>query len=297
MSSHEQYFGDEPSPAGADFRPSNLVDMLRFRALNGGGRHGYTFLNDGQKLGASFTYSELDERARGIAALLQASNLERERALLIYPAGLDFVAAFFGCLYAGVIAVPFPAANPAQPARSLPKLQAVAADARPAIVLTVSRLSAKLREVTSDVSELNGIPWLETGEVTAEEGGEWQSPLLRGDTLAYLQYTSGSTAQPKGVMVTHSNVLYGLEDIDQAFLHDSDSVIVSWLPHYHDLGLVYGILEPLYKGISCYLMAPTAFVQRPIRWLEAISTYKGTHSAAPNFAYDLCVRRITAEQL
>ena len=277
--------------------PCTIIDVLQNRAAADPSGHAYTFLNDGYKEADSLGYLELDTKARAIAGYLQSLNLQGERALLIYSPGLDFITAFLGSLYAGVIPIPFPAANPAQPDRSLPKLQAIAADAKPAIILTVARLRDKLVQAYAGVQGIEGLTWLDCDELAEENACRWKRPEIDVQAVAYLQYTSGSTSQPKGVMVTHANVIHSLDDMHETWSFTPGSVMVSWLPHYHDLGLVYGILAPLYKGIPCYLMAPVAFVQRPIRWLEAISRYKGTHSAAPNFAYELCLRRITAEQM
>jgi len=297
MASRTQYIAEAGGLFATCPAPSTLVEMLEDRAARQGDRLAYLFLEEGHKEAARITYAELDRRAQAIAGRLQTLRLEGQRALLIHKAGLDFVADFFGCLYAGVIPIPFPAANPAQPDRALPKLRAIVADAAPRIVLTVPRLVEQLQPVSASLADMRDVSWLTACEPSLEPASRWRPPELHREMLAYLQYTSGSTSRPKGVMVTHSNVISSLLDMNETWPFTEESVMVSWLPHYHDLGLVYGILLPLFNAIPAYLMAPVAFVQRPIRWLQAISKYKATHSAAPNFAYDLCNRRVTAEQL
>jgi acyl-CoA synthetase (AMP-forming)/AMP-acid ligase II len=167
----------------------------------------------------------------------------------------------------------------------------MAADAQAAAALTTSDLLPRLSAMTRDDGGFAGVRW-GTSEETVGSGDAWRHPRPAADTPAHLQYTSGSTATPKGVIVTHGNLLRNLQDMDLGWRHEADSVIVSWLPHFHDMGLVYGVLEPIFAGVTCYLMPPVSFMQKPLRWLQAISTFKATHSAAPNFAYDLCVRKI-----
>ncbi|AFZ11265.1 amino acid adenylation domain protein [Crinalium epipsammum PCC 9333] len=269
-----------------------LVDLLRYRSIHQSEDIAFAFLQDGETEETSLTYQELDRRSRAIASYLQALNLSGERALLLYPAGLDFLAAFFGCVYSNVIAVPL---YPPKLKRNLGKIQAIATDAQATVVLTTSQHLVNLDQLFAKAPDLKALRWIATDTI-ADVSDLWQPPVLQGDSLAYLQYTSGSTSTPKGVMISHENVLYNIAYIDKGFEHTADSVAVTWLPHFHDMGLIDGLLKPLYKGIPCYFMPPAAFTQRPIRWLQAISRYKATHSGAPNFAYDFCVRKITPEQ-
>jgi acyl transferase domain-containing protein/acyl-CoA synthetase (AMP-forming)/AMP-acid ligase II/acyl carrier protein len=273
--------------------PSTLVALLRRRADGEPDRIAYLFLADGEAEAARFTYAQLDQRARAIAARLQADGRAGERALLLYPPGLEFLAAFFGCLYAGVIAVPsYP------PKRNRPdrRLQSIAADAGARVVLTDATVLADLGPRLTHTPELAALQWVATDTLPGGAATEWREPAIDASQLAFLQYTSGSTAAPKGVMVTHGNLLHTLDDLDRGWEHTPDSVMVTWLPIFHDLGLIYGALIPLFKGFRCVMLPPPAFLQRPVRWLEAIARYRGTHSAAPNFAYDLCVAGTTAEQ-
>jgi acyl-CoA synthetase (AMP-forming)/AMP-acid ligase II len=145
-------------------------------------------------------------------------------------------------------------------------------------------------------SELAAMQWVVTDEIDHHLSANWQEPNLEKNTLAFLQYTSGSTGTPKGVMVSHHNLLINSADLDRGWGHDQDSAIVTWLPTFHDMGLIYGVIQPLYKGFLCYMISPASFMERPLRWLQAISDKKATHSAAPNFAYDLCVRKIPPEK-
>jgi acyl-CoA synthetase (AMP-forming)/AMP-acid ligase II len=275
---------------------STLVEILRWRALQQPEQRTYTYLVDGEAEGDHLTYAALDCQARSIGALLQSYQASGERALLLYPAGLEFIAAFFGCLYAGVIAVPVPPPNPAQPQRSLPRLRAIIRDAQPSVVLTTSAILANTEGLFTQAPELQKMRWLATDNVTGSLAQEWRDPAVTSNTLALLQYTSGSTAEPKGVVISHGNLLHNSGYINRVFALIPDSVTVTWLPAFHDMGLTNGIIQPVYKGRPCYLMPPVSFLMRPIRWLQAISRYQATISGGPNFAYELCTRRITPEQ-
>jgi amino acid adenylation domain-containing protein len=282
--------------AQSDF--ATFVDLLRTRARKEPDRLAYAFLQDGEEEAARLTFSELDARARSLAAWLQRqkpAGPAGERALLLYPPGLDFVAAFFGCLYAGVVAVPSYPPAPVRPGRGQPRLRAIVEDAAPRFVLTTAGLVPRVEALAGEMPGLGAAERLATDDV-ADSADDWVEPALPAETLAFLQYTSGSTADPKGVMVSHGNLLHNEEVIRSACGHDERSTFVSWLPMYHDMGLIGGVLQPLYTGASCILMAPVAFLQRPVRWLRAISRWRAHTSGAPDFAYDLCVRKITPEQ-
>ncbi|MEG4815829.1 amino acid adenylation domain-containing protein [Microcoleus sp. K5-D4] len=265
-----------------------LVELLQNRALHQPEQK-YTFLLDGKTETASLTYRELDAIARSHAARLQTLGLTGERALLLFPPGLDYLAAFFGCLYAKVIAVPL---YPPKLKRNLAKISAIALDAGAKVAIAPARHLENLEQLCEQAPELKRLHWL-TAEALADDGEKWQQQPIHPDEVAYLQYTSGSTSTPKGVMVSHANVLYNIEYIHRGFEHDSESVAVTWLPPFHDMGLIDGLLKPLYLGIPSYFMPPAAFIQNPMCWLEAISRYKATHSGGPNFAYDLCASKIS----
>ncbi len=255
----------------------------------------YAYLVDGEIEAAHLTHEALDRQARAIGAILQSYRARGERALLLYPAGLEFIPAFFGCLCAGVIAVPLPAPNMAQPQRTVPRLRAIANDAQPMLVLTTSSILAKVEGLFTQAPELRTLHWLATDKIAASAADEWHEPAVAANTLALLQYTSGSTAAPRGVMVSHENLLQNSANISQAFEIGPETVSVTWLPFFHDMGLTNGIVQPLYGGRQCVIMAPQSFLQRPARWLQAISRYKAAISGGPNFAYEMCARKISPE--
>ncbi|MFI6174130.1 beta-ketoacyl synthase N-terminal-like domain-containing protein [Nonomuraea sp. NPDC051191] len=292
-----------------------LLDLLSWRAERDRGQRAFVFLDD-DPAGAversdradleEIGYAELDRRARTIAIWLLGVSRPGERALLFYPPGIDYIAVFFGCLYAGVVAVP---AYPPQPNRRIRRIEAMAVDAGATVALAPQEFRTTLESLFASEPALAGVRL----ETPAEEEGahrNWQKPDISGDTLAMLQYTSGSTGVPRGVMVAHQNLVENLAAMawmldgtprgtePRPFQQDPERYCeaVSWLPPYHDMGLIGGILMPLYAGRPAALMSPAAFLQRPARWLEAISRYRAAHSIAPNFGYDLCTRRVTSEQ-
>ena len=301
-----------------------LVNLLCDRAFQQPECMAYNFLEDGKHERDSLTYAQLDKQARAIATYLRSRLAVGTRVLLVYPQGLEAIAAFFGCLYAGVVAIPAPAPEAARLKRVLPRLEAIAVDAGASLILTTANLLAHHESsnltfgAKSYVSHINGrasllldyyiaeekivreaphlatLPWIATENIPAAQG---QLPEISGDTLAYLQYTSGSTSTPKGVMLDHINLLGHLGDLQQAGGYDAHSVTVTWMPYFHDYGLVEGILAPLYNGTPCYLMSPMAFIKQPLSWLKAIDRYRATHSQAPNFAYAYCLKRIVSEEL
>ena len=274
-----------------------LIDLLSWRANRQTDKPAYIFMTNGNVESASLTYGELDRQARAIGRWLQNARAQGERVLLLYPQSLEVMAAFFGCLSAGAIAIPAPAPEASRLKRTLPRLQAIAKDAGASFVLTTREIMSLVAESRSQIPEFQAMEWLATETVDLGLAEDWQKPEITSDSLAYLQYTSGSTSTPKGVMINHQNILFHCAYLQKACGYDADSVTVTWMPYFHDYGLVEGLLEPLYNGTPCYMMSPFSFIRRPFHWLETISRYKATHSQAPNFAYDQCVRRITPEQL
>ncbi len=267
---------------------TTVVDVLRHRSNGQSNLTGYTFLVDGETQTVSLTYQALDLQARTIAAHLQSLNGYGSRALLLYPPGLEFIAAFLGCLYAGVTAVP---ASPQQN-QNRQRLQAIVADADATFALTTAALLTQNKAQFNDSQAFRLLHWMTTDNLK-DAASAWNAPTLKDDTIALLQYTSGSTGAPKGVMVTHDNLIHNATMIQDCFQDSADSIGVSWLPPHHDMGLIGGILQPLSIGRPMILMSPTAFLRKPVRWLQAISRYRATTSGGPNFAYDLCVNRIT----
>ncbi len=278
---------------GTFLGPSNLVEMLRHRVRYQGEDTAFVYLLDGEDERVEMSYQELDRQARAIGAWLESHGLVGERALLLYPAGLDFVAAFFGCLYAGVVAVPV---YPPRRNRSLDRIQAIAADAEAKVALTTDVVLQRVEPLIEETPVLKQLAWLATCHVQPGVEEQWEMPDVHGDTTAFLQFTSGSTGTPKGVVLDHANLMHNSALIAWAFELSRSTMGVFWLPSYHDMGLIGGILLPLYVGRPNILMSPMSFLQKPFRWLSAISRFGGTISGGPNFAYDLCVRRITPEQ-
>ena len=271
---------------------SSLVELLRFRAHQQPDQRAYTFLGDGENESGYLTYRELDRRALAIGAWLQSIDA-KGRALMLYPPSLEFIATFFGCLYAGVVAVP---AYPPRRNRPMPRILSIIADAQASIVLTTSEVMADIEQRLNHAPELSALRWQATDNLTDELALAWRDSQVSENTLAFIQYTSGSTSTPKGVMVSHGNLLHNSAYAKYIQKNDANSVGGTWLPSFHDMGLIEGVLQPLYSGYPCYLMPPITFLQRPIRWLQMISKYKITNSGGPNFAYDLCVQKITPEQ-
>jgi amino acid adenylation domain-containing protein len=227
-----------------------------------------------------------------VAGELQRKSAVGQRALLLDSSESDYIVTFFGCLCAGVIAVPIyaPRANKKGNAR----VESVVADAQPSVVLTTGAGSPAVRDVVA-ASAGEQVKWIDTNALPVDGDELWTPPAVSGTDIAFLQYTSGSTATPKGVMVSHANILHNERMIQNAFDTRPGSVIVGWLPLYHDMGLIGNVLQPLFAGVPCILMSPVAFLQRPLRWLQAISRYKATTSGGPNFAYELCMRKIRPE--
>jgi acyl-CoA synthetase (AMP-forming)/AMP-acid ligase II len=270
-----------------------LGDLLAARARTEPARLAYAWLANGRHVAAELTYGELDAKARAMGALLVETAEPGARALLLYPPGLDFVVAFFGCLYAGIVAVPVYPPDPRRLDRSLERLTATAADARPTLVVTTDEIRALARELAPALP----LPRRWVTSESAQAGRlAWTRPAIDPAALAFLQYTSGSTRVPRGVMVTHRNLMENLDVMCRVFRCSPASVCVSWLPTFHDMGLIGAVLEPVYAGFPSYLMSPATFLERPVRWLEAIATYRATVAPAPNFAYDLCVRRTTGAE-
>lgn len=272
---------------------TTLVELLQQRAQHQGDRVAYDFLAEGDTITASLTHQQLDTLARAIATLLTSLNCQGQPVLLLYPPGLDYIAAFFGCLYAGAIAVP---AYPPRPNRSLDRLQVMIQDAGARVALTHSTVLGGLERRIPDYGDLQRLHWLATDGIDTTLATVWQPPAITADSLALLQYTSGSTGNPKGVMISHGNLIHNSARINTFFGDTAASRGVSWLPPYHDMGLVGGILQPLYVGAPMALMPPVAFLQKPFRWVQAIAQYGATTSGGPNFAYDLCVQKTTPEQ-
>ncbi len=272
---------------------SNIVEILQQRAISQGEDTAYIFLKDGENKEIILTYQELETKAKAIALSLQQIVLPGSKALLVYPysGGLEFITAFFGCLYAGVVAVP---CHPPKNRLTTVEVQTRIVSAGAEVVLTESSLFSKLKTQLSKWGHAS-LHCLNTDKIN-QKVDDWTPPKINADTLAFLQYTSGSTGEPKGVMITHGCLMQNQEMLKQAFGHTKDLVGVGWLPLFHDMGLIGNVIQPIYMGAYCVMISPISFVQKPIRWLQAISKYQATTSGAPNFAYDLLCDRVTEEQ-
>ncbi|MGY8527503.1 condensation domain-containing protein [Paracidovorax citrulli] len=241
-----------------------------------------------------YDYAELDARVRALAADLATRACPGERALLLMDSGIDYVTAFFACLYAGLIAVPAFEAGAMRSAQ-VERLRAIAADAQPLLLLTTSGQIAAHADALAAIAPHAAIVAVDAARLPASHG--WQPYAPQADTLAFLQYTSGSTAAPKGVMVSHGNVMANEVAIAAGMRVRPGDLMVSWLPLYHDMGLIGGLLQPIFSGIPVALMSPQFFLERPVRWLQAISRHRGTLSGGPDFAYRLCIERVRDSQL
>jgi acyl transferase domain-containing protein/acyl-CoA synthetase (AMP-forming)/AMP-acid ligase II len=274
----------------------NFVELLRWRAQTHPELKALSWFGDGENLSAQLSYAELDASARAWAVRLLALQPSGNRALLVFPPGPEFLQAFVGCLYAGWIPVPAYPPEQHRLEHSLKRLLAIIADAQAPVVLTVEafRQMAGGMIQQSGQKDLKALTWLTPTDLISSDPERWQKPDLGPESLAFLQYTSGSTALPKGVMISHSNLLHNLAMIKAGFeLGERSDTIVCWVPFYHDMGLVGHLLESLYVGGNTVLMSPLDFLRKPLRWLKLISDWRGTATGAPNFAYDLCVRKIS----
>lgn len=271
----------------------NLLSMLDQRASQNPEKLAYIFLKDRENQEQTITYQQLSQISKRIAVKLQSLIPPGARALLLYPQGLEFIAAFLGCLSAGIIAVP---AYPPKRNQKISRLIAIIEDCQPQIILTTSFLLDNIQPKLEDFLDLSVTQFLATDNLDNDQDFHFYPPDISGNTLAFIQYTSGSTGSPKGVMISHDNIAHNSVYIQKAFELTEKSVSVTWLPSFHDMGLIDGIIQPLYTGFLGVVMSPESFLKNPMVWLQAITKYRATHSGGPNLGYELCVRRITPEQ-
>ncbi|MFD2168454.1 amino acid adenylation domain-containing protein [Tumebacillus lipolyticus] len=269
-----------------------IIELLQRRAHEQQNQLAYTFMGeDGTE--HTLTYGQLDREAKAIAVELMHQGAEvGDRALLLYAPGIAYICSFFGCLYAGVVAVP---AYPPRSNGNLGRLQAMVEDAKARFALTSTEILRGVERRFAETPELSDLCWLVPG-AAERKMGELSLPQLSERDLAFLQYTSGSTSLPKGVMLTHGNLVHNLGLIERCFGTSAEDRCVIWLPPYHDMGLIGGVMQPLFTGYPVTLMAPVDFIQKPLKWLETISKNKATVSGGPNFAYELCLQKVTPEQ-
>ena len=273
-----------------------LIQVLQETALHNPDKKAYSLVHFMSRSGdiaeTTLNFRQLDEQARAVAGFLQKTLKPGDRALLFFPAGLEFIYAFYGCLYSGVIAIPAPPPYPAQLQSSLLRLKTIIDDARPGVILTETSLMSMTGKIFQHAPELNDLQWIDVKKIDTGTASLWREPEITPATIAFLQYTSGSTSDPKGVMVSHGNLLQNSRNLHYTFCYTPDSRLLVWMPNFHDYGLIEGILQPAFQGIPAYIMSQWSFIQNPARWLQAISKFRITHSSGPNFAYDLCCAKV-----
>lgn len=276
---------------------ATLVDMCRDRAAADPGRRIFVFLENGVDESAALTLADVDLRSRAIAVRLRELAAPGARVLLSYPPGLDFVTGFFGALYAGMIAVPVAPIDGDCNDVKRSRIESIARSAGPDVLLTSAAAVEGVKKALAD-SGLCALNVLASDEVPDDAAGRWTRPDIGPSTVAYLQYSSGSTGLPKGVILRHASVLHNLELITENGQDDAAgrATFISWLPMFHDMGLISGVVEPVYAAFNSVLMPPVAFVHRPFSWLRAISDTGRASGAGPNFAYEMCARRSRPEQ-
>ncbi|MFF5106884.1 fatty acyl-AMP ligase [Streptomyces sp. NPDC000134] len=268
-----------------------LIDLLRAQVAERPDEDAYVFLRNGEDEAETMTYRQLQSAMHTRAADLHGRGLSGRQVLLMYPAGLEFVRSLLGCVRGRAVAVPVQVPDRREQLR---RLRRIADDVGASVVLTTTQVKAEVERRFAAVPELAGLTFVPTDEAGASETAEPPIAAPAADEVALLQYTSGSTGEPKGVMVRHANYLANAVQTDRRRPLRSDGGMVSWLPHFHDMGLMFGIVLPLYAGAPSYLMAPGAFIRRPARWLETIARVGATHSVAPSFAYEMCARSAAA---
>ncbi len=274
---------------------TSLSQTLQYRAQTEPNRLAYRFLSEDVDDIVEITYQALDHQARCIAAKLQQLDLPGKRAVLLYPAGLDFLATLLGCFYSGTIAIPLPAIHASWLKRKQENIQHIIRDADPTIILTTQAMGRVIRPAFRANAAMPRTRWLFTDTIDPVLSEQWQPYIASQTDIALLQYTSGSTRTPRGVKISHGNLMHNNERIRRGFGHSTESHAVLWLPHHHDMGLV-GILQGIYTGFEQTLMSPLTFLQHPLRWLQAISDYRATTSGGPNFAFARCIQTISPAQ-
>lgn len=276
--------------------PRNLMEAIRRATQERPDKRALTFMDDGDTESRALSFGELDRLARSLAARLQADGLEGERAMLLFEPGLDFIVSFVACLYAGVVPVPAYPPEPHRLAHTLARLERIVADAQARVVLTSPLIRGFAEGVMAQAQgdALSRLAWISSDE-SAASPDDWRPPTLDDGTLAFLQYSSGSTSDPKGVLITHGSIWSNIQMCQRAFELSAESVFVSWLPVYHDMGLIGTLLSPLATGAEVWLMPPHAFLKKPVRWVDLMSRARATVTAAPNFAFDLVVRKTSLE--
>ena len=274
-----------------------LLDHLKHHTSKHPEQKVYIILKDGDSETMAITYKELLSEVKAIAVHLLKYGQTGHRALLLYEHAQDFIPAFLGCLHSGIIAVPAYPPDPIRLNRSLPRLVSIYKDVQPQLVLTTTSNLALVDGLISMYPEFKNTQWVSTNQVDKHLAQNWKYPHITENSLAYLQYTSGSTQKPRGVMISHQQLLENQRVGKLLNDFTSDSIFAGWLPLYHDLGLMAYVIGAIYNDCLSVLMSPIHFLKQPFRWMKAISDYKATHNAAPPFGYDLCVKHTPTEML
>jgi acyl-CoA synthetase (AMP-forming)/AMP-acid ligase II len=277
-------------------RFSTLVDVIEYNSAHDPDSVKYnaiTFADGDRRCETKITNQALDRQIKNVAAALQEYDAKGERALLVYPPGLSYITSFWACLFSGIIAVP---AYPPFNEKLTERLSSIAKDSGAKLVLTSQDIQAFVKPAIGKYEDLSSLKWVCTDMFEADGSGAYRPPAINGDTIAFLQYTSGSTSLPKGVKLTHKNILHNLEAIRSICGYSCKERGLMWLPQFHDMGLVGGVMQSVYSNFFLSFMSPLDFLQRPYRWLHAMSDYKATISGGPNFAYDFCVKRIGEQE-
>lgn len=268
----------------------SLLDVLSKRAVEEPDGIPFCYLADGEDERQPLTYHSFEAQAKATAAYLQQAGLEGERVLLLFPQGIEYLVALFGCFYAGVIAVP---AYPPRNNRNLKRLLAIMENCGSQHIMSDRAGIAHIELLKQDFSAYQLLAF----EDMVEAKTEWRARSLPLDDVAYLQYTSGSTGTPKGVIITHRNVLENIKGLREAYYPYDLNMMFTWIPMYHDMGLLAMLTGLMVGGGTCYFMSPVHFIQKPARWLQAVSKYGAQYTVGPNFAFDLCCERVTAEEM
>ena len=276
---------------------TDLVELLRWRADVAPAQDGFWFLDDTTKEEERLSFSMLERRARAVAAGIEDRVEPASRVLLLYPPSLQYVEAFFGCLFAGAIAVPAYPPNPKRLDRTLPRLLNIIDSSGATLVATTEQIVQMAPVLATQAPKLSEVDWLATDVIDDGAGDDWTPPSVDEQTVAFLQYTSGSTGRPKGVILEHGTLIRNQELIQQAFATGANEVGLCWVPLYHDMGLLSGVINPVYCGMDMVMMSPLDFLKRPASWPEAISKFGGTMSTGPNFAYELVTRKTPEKTL
>ncbi len=268
-----------------------IIDFLDKHALDQPDRIAFRHFTDDNKPAEEITFQMLQQKARKLAGVIQSKDMQGERALLMYQNSVDYIISFFACLYAGVIAIP---GYPPKINKKDDRMDAILDNSQARLLLTTEKNFESISK--HNPGFIDKVDYVNCQAIHLNEEVDNYTPLgITADDLAFLQYTSGSTGSPKGVMVTHGNIVANLSTLDELLQHGDESVVVSWLPFFHDLGLIYCVLMPVYRRLTCVFLTPFSFIQKPLRWFQAISKYRGTHIAAPTFGYELCLKKVNTD--